>query len=133
RLSLPGIPGSDPLPGTTANIPPPVLMRCYDNVTLEGFFLVVNKGANPFAPGVDFYPIPGTRFKDSVLTSLNSWKIGIQLSPDGSRAAAIYDDSSTAAGFEPKMFLFATDCSKPYLVASLPSDIIDVTPSGTTA
>lgn len=132
RVSLPRLPGVDGQFGTNDDIPARDLMRCYDNVTLEGFYLVVNKGPNPNTPGIDFFAIPGTRFRDTVNNALNSWKVALQVSPDGSRAASIYDDSSTAAGFEPQMFLFATDGSLAYRDAgNNPVATVNVTPSGT--
>jgi hypothetical protein len=116
------------LPPVAGGVPARVLMRCYDNVSLEGFFMVVNRGDNPNVAG-DVFAIPGTRFKDTVNTALNSWKGGILVSPDGTRAAAIYDDSSAA--INPKLFLFTTDGSRPFLDAlSNPTNIIDVTPTG---
>ena len=116
------------LPPAAGGVPKRVLMRCYDNGTLEGFFMVVNRGDNPNVAG-DVFAIPGTRFKDSVNTALNSWKGGILVSPDGTRVAAIYDDSS--AGINPKLFLFTTDGSTPFLdISSNPTNIIDVTPTG---
>ncbi len=132
RISLPRLAGPDGLFDTADDVPPRDLMRCYDNVTFEGFFLVINKGDNPYTPGTDYYPIPGTRKKDSITTTLNSWKVVCQVSPDGSRLAAIYDDSSAAAGFEPQMFLIATDGSKPFRDSgNNPVDIVNVTPGGT--
>ena len=108
-----------------------VLMRCFDNVTQEAFFLVVNQGDNPNKVGIDLFAVPGTRFKDSVTPTANSWKGGILVSPDGTRAAAIYDDSS--GSINPKLFLFTTDGSTPYLDAlSNPTNIVDVTAAGTT-
>ncbi len=130
RITLPPLPGSDGLFGTSDDVPPRELMRCYDNATKEGFFLLINKGPNPNAPGADFYPIPGTRKKDSISTSLNSWKVAVQVSPDGSRFSAIYDDFSTI--IDPQMFLIAADCTTPFLdVNNLPVSIVDVTPAGT--
>lgn len=117
------------LPATTGGAPARVLMRCYDNVSLEGFFMVVNRGSNPNTVGQDMFAVPGTRFKDSLNTALNSWKGGILVSPDGTRAAAIYDDSSTLIG--PKIFLFTTDGTTPFLDSnSNATNIVDLTPAG---
>ncbi|HET6165029.1 MAG TPA: hypothetical protein VFG37_15270, partial [Planctomycetota bacterium] len=106
------------------DIPPRSVMRCYDNVSQEGFFLIVNKGPNPNTPGVDFIVIG--RKKDSTPVN-NSWKVATTFSPDGSRMSAIYDDTLVAT--TPQMFLIATDGTKPF--SSNTTDIVDVTPSGT--
>lgn len=123
RIELPPLPGNDGVLGTSDDIPPRSVMRCYDNFSQEGFFLIVNKGPNPNTPGVDFIVIG--RKKDSVPVN-NSWKIATAFSPDGSRMSAIYDDSGSAT---PQMFLIATDGSKPFNGNT--TDIVDVTPAGT--
>jgi len=127
RVELPPLPGNDGTLGTSDDIPARSVMRCYDNVSQEGFFLIVNKGPNPNTPGEDFYVVG--RKKDSIPVN-NSWKIATAFSPDGSRMSAIYDD--TAVATTPQMFLFATDCSKPFTDGlGNPTDIVDVTPNGT--
>ena len=128
RIELPPLPGSDGILGTSDDIPARSVMRCYDNVSQQGFFLIVNKGPNPNVPGVDYYVIG--RKKDTLTPTANSWRIALAFSPDGSRMSAIYDD--TGVGITPQMFLIATDCSKPFTdsIGNL-TDIIDVTPSGT--
>ncbi|HET6162870.1 MAG TPA: hypothetical protein VFG37_04340, partial [Planctomycetota bacterium] len=124
RVELPPLPGNDGVLGTSDDIPPRSVMRCYDNVSQEGFFLIVNKGPNPNTPGVDFIVIG--RKKDSTPVN-NSWKVATTFSPDGSRMSAIYDDTVVAT--TPQMFLIATDGTKPF--SSNTTDIVDVTPSGT--
>jgi hypothetical protein len=130
RVSLPALAGVDGQFGTADDVPPREMLRCFDVTAQEAFYLVINKGPNPNTPGVDFFAVPGTRKKDSLTATLNSWKAAMIVSPDGSRAAAIYDDS--AAAINPAMFLFATDGSTPFLDASNNSvAMVDVTPSGT--
>jgi hypothetical protein len=128
RVELPPLAGADGILGTPDDIPARSIMRCFDNVSSEGFFLIVNKGPNPNSPGVDFYVIG--RKKDSLSASTNSWKIVTAFSPDGSRMSAIYDDGGTL-GAAPQMFLIATDCSKPFQDSlGNATDIVDVSPGG---
>lgn len=116
------------LPAAAGGIPRRSLLRCYDNVTQEGFFAVINLGENPNTPGVEMFSIPGTRFRDAAAPTVNQWKGSILVSPDGTRAAAIYDDTAT----DPKIFLFATDGSAPWLdLSSSPVATVNVTPAGT--
>ena len=84
------------LPATPGGAPRRLLMRCFNNGVNQAFFMVVNCGDNPNTPGVDLYAIPGTTKIDSLAPTTNSWKAGTLLSPDGTIAAAIYDDSSAA-------------------------------------
>lgn len=118
------------LPATTGGAPSRLLMRCFNNALNQAFFMIVNRGDNPNTPGVDLFAVPGLTKTDSITPTLNSWKGGLLLSPDGTVAAAIYDDSSGA--IDPQLFLFATDGSTPWLDSgSNPVAFVDVTPAGT--
>ncbi len=115
------------LPAASGGVPQRELLRCFDNVTGEGFFLVINKGANPNTPGVDVFAVTGSRKKDLSAATTNQWKGSILVSPDGIVAAGIYDDTAS----DPKLFIFTTDGSQPWNSGGGPTGFLDVTPSGT--
>ncbi|MBL8841223.1 MAG: hypothetical protein JNL90_06790 [Planctomycetes bacterium] len=115
------------LPAAAGGVPARQLLRCFDNVTGEGFFLVVNQGANPNTPGTDVFAIAGTRKQDVSATTTNQWKGSILVSPDGTVAAGIYDDTAS----DPKIFIFTTDGSQPWNTGGGPTGFVEVTPAGT--
>jgi hypothetical protein len=57
KVEVPPSAGADGILGTSDDVPARTIMRCYDNVSQEGFFMIVNKGPNPNNPGVDFWAI----------------------------------------------------------------------------
>ena len=118
------------LPPAAGGVPARSIMRCFDNVSQEGFFMIVNKAPNPNTPGVDFYSVG--RKKDTVNPTNNSWQPSVSFSPDGTRMAATFDFNFTDA-VPGQIFLFATDGTKPF-VDSLgnPTDFVEVTPIGFT-
>ena len=109
------------------SVPERELLRCFDNVTGEGFFLVINRGDNPNTPGTDVFGITGTRKRDNSAPTTNQWKGSIVVSPDGTVAAGIYDDTAS----DPKLFVFTTDGSQPWNTGGGPTGFVDVTPAGT--
>jgi hypothetical protein len=116
------------LPPVTGGVPARSLMRCYDNVSQEGFFMVVNKAPNPNTPGVDYFAVG--RKKDTVNPSSNSWQPSLAFSPDGTRMAAFFDFSFTDST-PSQMFLLATDGTKPFTDSGgNATDTIEVTPPG---
>ena len=123
-VSLPPTAGADGEFGTADDLPARELLRCFDNATNEGFWVVVNGGPNPNT-GDDFYELVGSRLSDDATG--NPWLGRVAINRDGTRMLAVARPVS--AGGSDDFYLVALDGSQPYLDGgSNPTDAVLVSP-----